>query len=286
MTAPGPEPAPFATELAGHRLAGEVIGEGAPIVLCHGLTATRRYVLHGSRLLPRRGFEAISYDARGHGESDPAPPGAGYSYPELAADLAGVVADRVGERPYVLAGHSMGAHALTAHALADPEGIAALVIIGPTYVGTPLTDQQLEYWRALADGLESGGVEGFIAAYDHDLDPEWRETLLRIARDRLSLHRHPEAVAQALREVPASAPFEGLSELEFADVPALVVASRDEADSGHPYAVAEQWAARLPRATLISEDEGASPLAWQGGRLSREIAAFCERPEVVERLNA
>ena len=84
--------------------------------------------------------------------------------------------------------------------------------------------------------------------------------------------------------MPRSQPFEDLSELEFLDVPALVVASHDEADPGHPYAVAEAWAERLPRATLVSEDPGASPLAWQGGRLSREIAAFCERPEVAERL--
>jgi 3-oxoadipate enol-lactonase len=283
---PGLEPAPFTTGRAGHSLSGETVGEGAPIVLCHGLTASRRYVVHGSRLLPRRGFDAISYDARGHGESDPAPAGSGYTYPELVDDLAAVIDDQVGERPCVLAGHSMGAHTLTGHALADPDRIAAIVVIGPTFVGTPLTDEQLAYWRALADGLADGGVEGFIRAYDRDLEPRWRETLLRIARDRLALHRHPEAVAQALREVPPSRPFEDLSELEFVDVPALVVASRDEADPGHPYAVAEQWAQRLPRATLISEPEGASPLAWQGGRLSREIAAFCERPEVAGRLDA
>ena len=67
-------------------------------------------------------------------------------------------------------------------------------------------------------------------------------------------------------------------------MPALVVASHDDADPGHPYAVAEEWAERLPQATLISEEPGESPLAWQGGKLSREIAAFCERPEVAARL--
>jgi 3-oxoadipate enol-lactonase len=138
----------------------------------------------------------------------------------------------------------------------------------------------------LADGLERGGVEGFIEAYDHDLDAEWRDTMLRITRDRLGRHRHPEAVAQALREVPRSRPFEDLAELEFLDVPALVVASHDEADPGHPRAVAEAWAERLPQATLIGEEPGASPLAWQGGRLSREIAEFCERPDVSARLSA
>jgi hypothetical protein len=92
-------------------------------------------------------------------------------------------------------------------------------------------------------------------------------------------------VAQALREVPRDVPFESLDELEFLDLPALVVASYDEADPGHPFAVAEAYAERLPNARLISEDEGSSPLAWQGGKLSREIAAFCGEPDVAERLN-
>ena len=39
-------------------------------MLAHGLTATRRYVIHGSRLLERSGFDVVSYDARGHGESE------------------------------------------------------------------------------------------------------------------------------------------------------------------------------------------------------------------------
>ena len=69
-------------------------------------------------------------------------------------------------------------------------------------------------------------------------------------------------------------PFGGLAELEGLDLPALVVASGDEADPGHPYAVAAAWADALPRATMIAEREGESPLAWQGGKLSREIARF------------
>ena len=284
MTSAGPEPQPFALEREGAELAGESTGEGAPIVLLHGLTASRRYVVHGSRLLPRSGFRTVSYDARGHGDSDPAPAGRGYSYAELAADV-GVVTDRLLDgRRCVLAGHSMGAHTLTAFALGAPDRVAGVVVIGPTFLGGAASDETLAYWGRLADGLEHGGVEGFVAAYDHDLDPRWRETLLRITRDRLTGHRHPEAVAQALREVPRSEPFEDLAELEFLDVPALVVASRDEADPGHPYAVAEAWSERLPNASLVSEEPGASPLAWQGGRLSREIAAFCERPEVAARL--
>jgi hypothetical protein len=81
-------------------------------------------------------------------------------------------------------------------------------------------------------------------------------------------------VADALRVVPRSLAFEGLEELEAVSAPTLVVASRDEADPGHPYAVGEAYASRLPHGKLISEDGGSSPLAWQGARLSRAIAEF------------
>jgi pimeloyl-ACP methyl ester carboxylesterase len=281
------EGAPRALEVrsAGLTLRGEELGEGPPVLLLHGLTATRRYVVHGSKKLPRDGFRTMSYDARGHGQSDPAPEDTGYSYAELADDAGAMIESEVGEGTLVLAGHSMGAHTATAYALRKPERVAALVAIGPVARGLPTPQERLGSWDALAEGLERGGVEGFIAAYDRDLDPRWRETLLRIARERLSLHRHPEAVARALREVPRSVAFDGLDELEFLDVPTLVVASHDEADPGHPYAIAEEWTERLPRARLISEAEGESPLAWQGGRLSREIAAFCREPEVAGRLS-
>jgi pimeloyl-ACP methyl ester carboxylesterase len=278
------EPEPFSIDVGGHALAGETTGEGPAIVLCHGLTASRRYVVHGSRLLPRRGLRTIAYDARGHGESDPAPDDEGYSYEELSTDLGALIGELTSD-PVILAGHSMGAHTLTAYALGTPEQVAGVVAIGPAYAGTPLDPESGAYWDRLADGLARGGVEGFIAAYDHDLPPEWRETVLRITRDRLGRHRHPEAVARALREVPRSRPFESLGELEFLDLPALVVASHDDSDPGHPYATAEAWAERLPRAELVSEEPGASPLAWQGGRLSRAIADFCERSEVRERLS-
>jgi hypothetical protein len=56
------------------------------------------------------------------------------------------------------------------------------------------------------------------------------------------------------------------------NVPTLVVASRDAADPGHPLAVGERYAQAIPGARLAVEDEGASPLAWQGGALSRLIA--------------
>jgi pimeloyl-ACP methyl ester carboxylesterase len=270
------EAAPFRVASGDLVLRGEEVGEGPPILLAHGLTATRRYVVHGSNALPRRGYRLVSYDARGHGESDPGPAGS-YGYSELAADLAAVVGERVGGAPAVLAGHSMGAHTIVRFALANPEGIAGLVLIGPAAIGGTPDPDSLAGWDRLADALESGGIEGFVRANDNPrLDPRWRETTARITRERLGRHRDLDAVGQALREVPRSVPFDGLDELEQLELPALVVASHDDVDPGHPYSVAAAWAEHLRHARLVSEQPGQSPLAWQGGRLSRVIADFLD----------
>jgi pimeloyl-ACP methyl ester carboxylesterase len=277
-------PEPFEVSREGMTLRGDVVGSGPSIVLVHGLSATRRYVLHGSKLLARQGFRLVSYDARGHGESDPAPPGAGYSFDELADDLDAVLAHTDAGRP-LLAGHSMGSHTILAWALRDPDRVAGLVVVGPVFMGTPLDEGDRERWDELAAGLEEGGVDGFMRAYEtRELDPAYRETVLKFTRQRISAHRHPDAVARALREVPRSRPYDSLAELEFLDAPTLVVASRDEADPSHPYSVAEAYAERIPGARLVSEAPGESPLAWQGSRLSREIAAFCTESAVAGRL--
>ena len=66
-----------------------------------------------------------------------------------------------------------------------------------------------------------------------------------------------------------------MAQLKDIAAPTVVVASRDEADPGHPLAIGERYAAAIPGARLVVEQEG-SPIAWQGGRLSRvllELAA-------------
>src|SRR3979411_1375070 len=93
---------------AGVELWGDVDGEGIRVVLLHGLTATRRYVVMGSRSLERSGHRVIAYDARGHGRSEPAPEPGAYGYGELSDDLEAVL-DAAGVRRAVLAGASMGA---------------------------------------------------------------------------------------------------------------------------------------------------------------------------------
>jgi pimeloyl-ACP methyl ester carboxylesterase len=256
-------------------LRGEAEGEGPPVVLCHGITATRRYVVHGSRALARAGHRVVTYDARGHGESEPAPVGEGYGYPQLVADLERVVDGQLGTERFLLGGHSMGAHTAVAYALQHPERLAGLAVIGPTFLGN-IRPETLEYWDGLAAALEAGGIDGFVAYIGErqGIDARWRESVLRFTRERMLRQGNPAALAEALRQVPRSRPFESMEELASLEVPALVVASNDDADPGHPYAAAAAYAEALPQAELISEEEGESPLAWQGGKLSRALASF------------
>ncbi len=264
-------------ERGGFTLAGAAVGAetGVPLVLLHGLTATRRYVVMGSQALERAGHVVVAYDARGHGASGSPGERSAYQYTDLTGDLSAVL-DEIGSARAVLVGGSMGAATAMALALGQPERVAALVQITPAYAGSP--DERPEVaagWKRLADGLERGGVEGFVAA--SEWPPAFADSAREAARQRLARHRDLAAVADALRVVPGSAAFDGLERLREVEQPVLVVGSRDEGDPMHPLAVAERYAELLPDAELIVEDAGRPPLAWQGVQVSRAITGFLRR---------
>ncbi len=266
----------FEIDARGVRLSGEEAGEGPPVVLLHGLTATRRYVVMGSSTLERSGYRTIAYDARGHGRSSPAPNPGAYDYAQLADDLEAVLDELEIERA-MLAGASMGAHTALRFALLHRERVAALGLVTPAF--DPRAHDSTAC-NALARGLRADGVEGFVRAYDFsNVPPEWRETVEKVVRQRLSLHEHPEAVADAMEVVPRSRPFEDMRELARIAVPTVVVASRDEVDPGHPLALAEDYARSIPGAKLRVEEGGPpvrSPIAWQGGQLSKILVELAE----------
>jgi 3-oxoadipate enol-lactonase len=277
-TSANPEPIPLDVDRGeGLLLSGERRGAGAAIVLAHGLTATRRNVLQGSRHLLGRGRELIAYDARGHGRSSPAPDPGAYEYADLADDLAAVLDAAELERAAV-AGSSMGAATAVRFALAHPERVGALVLITPAYRGPgELGPEALAHWDRLAAALEAEDVEAFVdASGANELPERWRDAARLATRQRIERHRQLAAVARALHVVPRSEAFAGLDELERLEIPVLVVATRDEADPGHPLATAEEYAARLPQGRLVVEEPGDTPLAWQGARLSRAIGDFLD----------
>src|SRR3954452_21324413 len=268
----------FRIDADGVSLAGEEAGTGTAVVLLHGLTATRRYVVMGSKALERDGHRVISYDARAHGQSDPANDPGDYSYDRLAADLQAVLDDR-GIDQAVLAGASMGAHTIVKFALEHPDRVTALAILTPAFDPEDDRPDAMDRWDRLAKGLREGGVEGFVEAYGTPNVPEqWLETIDRVLHQRLSAHAHPEALADALEAVPRSKPFDAWEDLTKLQAPAVIVASRDEADPEHPYAVGKRYADTIPNARLVSEEAGASPLAWQGAQVSKVISELAAAP--------
>ncbi|MDQ3723420.1 MAG: alpha/beta hydrolase [Actinomycetota bacterium] len=253
-------------------------GDRVPVVLAHGLTAARRHVVMGSHRLQRAGHRLVAYDARGHGSSSPPRDRESYGYGELVGDL-GCVLDELGIERAVVAGVSMGAHTCLALALEQPERVAGIVAITPAFDPVEYADPaRLERWDALSEALREGGVDGFAEAFGVQRIPEqWRTTVGRALRQRMAVHEHLGAVADALRRVPRSAPFADLHALEQIECPALVIGSRDEADPGHPLKIASLYAELLPAGWLVVEDEGTSPLAWQGGRVAKLIAEVAAR---------
>jgi 3-oxoadipate enol-lactonase len=255
-------------------LKGEILGEGPPVMLLHGLSATRRNVVQGSRALVKRGYRLISYDARGHGASQPAP---SYEYADLVADLEAVLEELELDR-VALVGSSMGAATAMAFTLDHPERVPALVQITPAYTGYARTgDVDGQSWEKLATALDDGVEEFIRVAQPGNLPERWRDVAREATRQRMERHSDLSAVAQALREVPSSIAWKGLDALSGLEVPVLVIGSQDDSDWLHPLGVAEEYCRKLPNCELVVEDRGDSPLAWQGARLSNAIADFFAR---------
>src|SRR3954465_4303211 len=180
-----PDSRPFEVQCGGVTISGETLGEGPDVVLMHGLTATRRYTVMGSKALPRGGYRLTTFDARGHGEPSPAPDSGAYEYRDLVEDLRAVL-DHLGAERAAIGGASMGAHTAMAFALAWPERVSALVQVTPAYDGKPREDDEdLAEGDRLPDGLERGGVDGFLEAYHPQTDERYRDTVLKVTRQRL-----------------------------------------------------------------------------------------------------
>lgn len=247
------------------------------IVICHGAGSQKENHADFARLAAANGWAALAFDARGHGESDPAPDPAAYRYADMADDAIAVL-DAAGIDRAALVGQSMGAATAVRVALEHPERVGALVLVTPAHLGRPSED--LDRWDALADGLLQGGPEGFLAAYGTPRAPErWVPTIRSVILQRLARHRHPAAVADALRAVPRSTAFDGLAALEGVAAPTLVVGSRDDVDGEHPLAVAERYRELIPGARFVVEEPGEAPLAWRGAALSAAVADFLDEAE-------
>ena len=175
-------------------LAGRGDGGGAAdTVLLHGVTATRRYVVHGSKVLSRaRAIVSSPTTPAATVAPIPAPPEGGYSYPELVADLEAVVdADRWGS------GRSCSAATRWAPTPPSPtrsrhaERLAGLVVIGPAYTGfvDDEATRRLGSPRRRARARRGRRLHGGVRPRAR---PRVARRVLRFTRQRMSEHLHPD----------------------------------------------------------------------------------------------
>ncbi|NLR96200.1 alpha/beta hydrolase [Rhizobium sp. P38BS-XIX] len=105
-------------------------GDHPPLVALHGLLG------NGACLAPlacslENSFDVVLPDARGHGKSSA--PSIGYSYSDLAGDVAGLMKELKLRAP-ILLGHSMGGMTAAVVAANLGRSIAGLVLVDPTFI--------------------------------------------------------------------------------------------------------------------------------------------------------
>jgi 2-succinyl-6-hydroxy-2,4-cyclohexadiene-1-carboxylate synthase len=143
-------------------LHAEVVGVGSPIVLAHGFTQTGRlWGPFGDALAQRH--RLVQVDLPGHGDSSSVEADL-----ETAGGLLLDAAARAGTEPADLLGYSLGARVALHAALADPERVGRLILIGGTggIEDAAAREQRRARDDAMAAELEQGGdLDGFLGRW-------------------------------------------------------------------------------------------------------------------------
>ena len=124
-------------------LACHIAGCGKPVILVHGLACGQRMWFHQRRKLSDC-HTVITYDQRGHGESDAPDDRSRYSAAHLAGDLAGIL-DALAYEKVAIVGFSLGGGPALALAATRPERITHLVLAD---VGSGADDAWRIQWLA------------------------------------------------------------------------------------------------------------------------------------------
>lgn len=122
----------FALSRDGLKIAYEIAGAGAPVLLVHGFGSSRAQNWRATgwyRALTEAGFQLIAMDCRGHGDSDKPHDPAFYSYELMSTDIL-AVASAAGVANADLIGYSMGGHLGIQLLMEHPQILRKLVVAG------------------------------------------------------------------------------------------------------------------------------------------------------------
>ena len=130
-------------------------GDGAPLVLIHGIGAARDAWRFVTPLLVQK-FTVITYDLRGHGESPL--PKAEFDLDDLVADLESL-RERLGFAAMHVAGHSLGGMIGPRYARAYPDRVLSLGLFSTAAGRTP--DDSANVW-GVVKAMEDNGIESVL----------------------------------------------------------------------------------------------------------------------------
>ena len=210
------------------------------IVLLHGFTQTGRSWEPTIAALGER-YRALAPDIRGHGAAAGARP---VDVPSVQADVLALAPGR-----FALAGYSMGGRIALSVAVAAPERVSRLVLVGAS---PGLSDPDERRARraadeALADRIEGEGIEAFAARWSSL--PLWagQPPAVAAAAHAERLAQSPAGLAAALRGLGTGTMEPLRDRLPSLTMPvSLIVGERDAKFR----ALAERMAAALPGARL------------------------------------
>jgi pimeloyl-ACP methyl ester carboxylesterase len=209
-------------------------GQGSPVLLGHGYSATGR-MWDGQRAALGDRYRIISWDMRGHGQTESPSDPAQYSAALTVADMRALLGHCRVERA-VVGGLSLGGYVSLAFYLAHPEMVRALVICdsGPGYRNA----EARAAWNARAHEraaeLETKGLDA-LAGRSREM------------REAMGHHVSAQGLAHAARGMLAQespAVIDGLATIR---VPTLIVVG----DQDGPFlAPCEYMAKKIPGARL------------------------------------
>jgi pimeloyl-ACP methyl ester carboxylesterase len=270
----------------GLRLAGERFdGAGRPaLVFAHGFGQTRHAWAGSARTLAAQGFPAITFDARGHGESERVPRG-DYHMEQFVDDLLSVAATAApagGAKPVVVGASMGGLLALVAAGEAQgecPFSALVLVDITPRWE-TRGVERILGFMRAHPDGFANydeaaSAIEAYLPQRRERKTEDQLKPLLRQGADgRLRWHWDPALLDGLVEESERYQPrlFAAAANVR---VPVLLLSgARSDVVSSH---TVEEFLRLVPHARHVSLADATHMVAGDANdAFTREIAAFMQ----------
>ena len=235
---------------------------GEPIVFVHGWPDSWFSFSRVLPLLPAS-RRAVAFDQRGFGDSERPP--SGYTIPEMGADLIALL-DALAIERAALVGHSFGSFVARHAALAQPDRVAALVLIGTGFAtSTPVTRELELAVRDLPDPIpESFAREFQSSTACRPLPPEFFDGIIAE-----SLKLPPRLWRLTLAGLVA---YDDTEQLPHLAVPTrLLWGDRDALFSREEQ---ERFLAAVPAAEVtIYEQTGHCPNWEQPERVAADIAA-------------